>query len=536
MTDLQTADSSAPPSSRRRLDLAPGAAVVTFGAVLVVALALYLWAGQTQWFFLDEWDFLAARSLSPGELLRPHNEHWTALPIASYRVLWQAFGLNVYWPYQLVAIVSHLAVAGLLRAVMRRAGVGPWIATIIASVFALYGAGAQNILWGFQITFTWPLAFGLTHLLLSDHEGRIDRRDWLGLAAGLAAIMSSGVGVTMVVAVGIAVLLRRGVRAALFHTVPLGAIYLLWYLAYGKDARLPSSSTARQTASFVAEGMRSTLRTLGSAPGVGVLLAVVLVLGLVLAWHRLDRADVRARAAGPAGLLIGAVIALALAGYNRAWVFGSDYAASGRFIHVTAALLLPALAVSVDAIYRRWPPVGYVCLVVVLVGVPGNVLLTTRYDTESRVTLGQPQVFLATAQLARADGALREVEPFPDIGRGITVGWMVDALDQGKVPAPPDPLSAEDRAIGALRLGLLQSDRPVEAGNCAPLRTERRVQLGTNESFSMRGGQVRVRLADHPGVRTAFNPAEGSTITAVADPMDLILSSTNTAYPPQICE
>ena len=144
------------------------------------------------------------------------------MPIVVYRVLWQVVGLRSYVPYVGLAIVLHLVAAALLRVVMRRAGVRPWTATLAASVFVLFGAGAQDILWAFQITFTGALVFGLMHLLLADHDGPIDRRDWLGLGAGLLGLMCSGVAVTMVIVVGIATLLRRSWRVAALHTVPLG--------------------------------------------------------------------------------------------------------------------------------------------------------------------------------------------------------------------------------------------------------------------------------------------------------------------------
>ena len=95
---------------------------------------------------------------------------------------------------------------------MRRSQVGVWTSALAASVFALFGAGAQNLLWAFQVTFTGALVLGLVHLLLADHDGPLDRRDWLGLAAGFLGLMCSGVAVTMVFVVGVAALLRRGWR------------------------------------------------------------------------------------------------------------------------------------------------------------------------------------------------------------------------------------------------------------------------------------------------------------------------------------
>ena len=56
---------------------------------------------------------------------------------------------------------------------MRRAGVGPWIATAAASVFVLFGPGAEDIIWAFQMGFTGSVAFGLAALILVDHRGPI---------------------------------------------------------------------------------------------------------------------------------------------------------------------------------------------------------------------------------------------------------------------------------------------------------------------------------------------------------------------------
>src|ERR1700746_3482052 len=95
---------------------------------------------------------------------------------------------------------------------MRRAGVRPWIATITAGAFVFFGSGAEDILVAFQITFVGALAFGLVQLLLAAQDARRAGRDWFGLLAGLAALMCSGVGITMVAIVGAAVLLRRGLR------------------------------------------------------------------------------------------------------------------------------------------------------------------------------------------------------------------------------------------------------------------------------------------------------------------------------------
>jgi hypothetical protein len=68
------------------------------------------------------------------------------VPYLIFHGLYQVFGLNTYLPYQLVSIGTHLALATLLREAMRRAGVGPWLATIFASALALFGLGSENVI------------------------------------------------------------------------------------------------------------------------------------------------------------------------------------------------------------------------------------------------------------------------------------------------------------------------------------------------------------------------------------------------------
>ena len=52
----------------------------------------------------------------------------------------------------------------------------------------------------------------------------------------------------------------------------------------------------------------------------GFLLGVLLVVGLIVAWKPLDRAEFRRRAAMPLGLLVGALALLAITGFGRAGI------------------------------------------------------------------------------------------------------------------------------------------------------------------------------------------------------------------------
>ena len=111
------------------------------------------------------------------------------------------------------------------------------------------------------------LVLGLTHLLLADHDGPIERRDWLGLLAGLAGVLCSGLAVTMTLVVGLAALIRRGWRAALFHTAPLGLLYVVWWLAFARGEYSTANDSIDLVVRFVRDADFPRLRRDGSGAG-----------------------------------------------------------------------------------------------------------------------------------------------------------------------------------------------------------------------------------------------------------------------------
>lgn len=66
----------------------PRAAAIVFAVLVAVAGPFWAVEGRAQWFFQDEWTFLSTRDAgSLNGLLRPHNEHWTTIPVIVYRLL-----------------------------------------------------------------------------------------------------------------------------------------------------------------------------------------------------------------------------------------------------------------------------------------------------------------------------------------------------------------------------------------------------------------------------------------------------------------
>src|SRR5690242_14007210 len=94
------------------------------------ALLLTLTAGNT--FFQDSWAFFFEREgNSPGDFLRPHNEHIVVIPVAIQKLLLALFGLGSQLPEQLV-LTAMLAATAVLVFVYVRRRVGEWPALMAA--------------------------------------------------------------------------------------------------------------------------------------------------------------------------------------------------------------------------------------------------------------------------------------------------------------------------------------------------------------------------------------------------------------------
>ncbi len=506
-------------------------AVAAFVAAEIGAAIVYIVNGRRVWFFGvlgDEWDFLAARRLTLHDLLLRHGDHLVALPALVFRLMYSTFGLRSYLPYQLLSIALHLTAAALLRVIMRRAGVDPWIATAAAALFALFGAGSQDILIAFQITFSGALVLGLTQLLLADHAGPIDRRDWLGLLAGLGSLLCSDVAIVMIATVALVMVMRRRWPAAVLHAAPLAAVYIAWSRSYGRAAHLSTRSFTRS----VRTSISATFAALAQVPYLGWLIALVLVAGIAVAL----RDTIRSREpfarwsaiAAPLGLGIGAVLFAVFLGVAR---YGLDvrFAASSRYLHVFAALLLPAVAVAADALVRHSRFLSVPVLALLLVGIPGNVAKVADNIGSVKFYANQRRVVLSLAHDPLARRVPRDLHPAPSFAQPVTVGWLLDGARSGRIPSVVGPAGAA-LATERLRLSLEQLDG-LRSTACRPLRGSVVRHLDTGDSFGIEGA-VAVQKLGGSGPSSAPLPfgasllatASTHTLRAVIGPLELRLS------------
>jgi hypothetical protein len=515
------------------LDREPRLALWVFLAIEVVAFGFFLYAGRHRWFFHDEWTFLVTRDGGDlSSVLKPANEHWTTLPVLAYRVLFNVFGINSYLPYQLMSVSAHLVSAALLRIVMRRAGVSPWMSTLVATVFLFLGSGDHNILRAFQVTFVGALAFGLIQLILATHDGGLDWRDGVGIGAGLLALMCSGIGIAMVAAVGAAVLLARGWRPALLQVLPLALVYVAWWWTNAKNVA-HDPVTVRKAASFSLAAVREGFSGISQVPGIGLLLAAVTLAGLVLAWRHVGAADVRRRAAGPAGLLFGLAVFVGLTAWSRA-NFGTAFAAQSRYIYIVAALALPAVAVAFDTLVRRWAILIPFAFALLLVGVPRNLDISWNQTGAGRGEASSKDVYLAFAQLPEAAGADDWIRPDPNLAPALTLGWLRAGISTGRVPAP-ESSSPDVIAEARFRLSLQMTPISKRLTDCIPVEKDQTVHLEQGQAVGIRN-TVRVADSGAEGVPPlVFRGGTGSRLLAYRGPLDLIVKSGDAALPAELC-
>ncbi|MFN2556708.1 MAG: hypothetical protein ABR592_07515 [Nitriliruptorales bacterium] len=415
-----------------------GVHLLTLAAGLVALVAI----SQDQWFISDEWDFLADRPLDDlRALFIPHNEHWSTLPIVVYRLLYAVVGLHSYLPYLLVGFLVHLGNAHLLWRLQRRAGADVWIATATSGVFAVFGAGAENLLTAFGLTFNTSVLAGLAQILLIDHGARFNRRDALGFGCALVGLLSSGITVAMVAVAGMTALLRRGWRAALLTVGPPAVVYVIWlaiigHLGLGAHR---GSVDVWNIPVFVWRGVTKTVDTSLGLPGAG---AITLI---GLAWWALrHRGELRGRAAAPTACALGTVAFFVLAGIGRAGM-SAQQAESSRYLYIAGALLIPLVGVALSDLARH-PRLARAGVLVVLAVVAANGwrLMTYRAQVEAAAEQQLRRIILAASRLDVPAPELLTLIPEPRFSPNLGYTELLTMRREGKLPPDDDATRADE--------------------------------------------------------------------------------------------
>jgi hypothetical protein len=323
---------SAPWYRPARWDAGEGAlwaALVTL-AIGTAAVVAHLGRGTT--FFFDEWDWVQTRRTGiVGPLLRPHNGHLLAVPVAIYRILFAIVGLRHYAVFRATAIGFELLCV-LLVVILIRHEVPRVLVLVAAAALLLYGPGWQDLLWPLQIAYTACLAGGLAAIVFLRRSDRLG--DALATLFLALCVASSGLGLPILAGAAAMLLVARQWRRLWVIAVP-AVMYGIWYLHYGQSevhlANLPKLPAYMSTTSGATVGGLLGLQTDYGRFFCGVLVTLLFV------------AIIRRRQVPPA-LVFGVVSATAMwaaLGLARGQL---DEPSSSRYLYPGAILVVLAAA------------------------------------------------------------------------------------------------------------------------------------------------------------------------------------------------
>ncbi len=543
---------------------------IAFAVSLVVAFVVFEWYGRRFWFFGDEWAFLTRDRLVTGNadafvraLVRPHNEHWSTLPRLWYWLAEDVFGLRSYTPYLTAVVVLHLIVAVLLWVLLRRLGINAWIAAGAGAMMALFGPGAENIFWGFQVGFVGSALFGIAAILLADHTGGQRGRDVGAVACGLAALLCSGIGVPFVVALGVSVLFRRGWRPAIAVVLPLAVVFLAWYVAFGRanEANTVPRAGPSQWLPYIFVQATNALESITQIPMIG---GVILV--FVLIWVGCNvRTDflVHSKRAPVYGLLAGGVLLSLTTALGRASL-GVDQARSSRYVYLLAVVLIPVLALMLDSLLRRDRRAAVPIAIFVSIAVVGSFTAIPRYAfSQGLVVTGQKnQIMAAASDELMVQFAPDWYVPAPELSFGLSMQQVRAWQIAGELPAwVADPANRDAvRAAALVGVSVVDAAGPIDGARIRGTSVARsnttegclslvarepdatvRVAIGT-----VGGAVVSVGSGDVGGARVDFDqdrkhpvpivvPGGQSVLVTAAAPAELVLRLVRTGAAVTIC-
>lgn len=473
---------------------------------LVLGAVVLAWLGRNQWFFADDWEFIADRGLTGHPALGlfvPHTQHWTTGPIIIWRGLLNVFGLHSYIPFLLTAIAVHLVVVHLIWRVAGRAHVGDWTRTAGAALFMVAASNGTNAMWAFQITLNGTIAIGLGILLLVESNSPMSRpRFGAVIALSLVMVTFSSIAIPMMIAVGVLVLIRHGWRQAMICVLPAAVAFGSWYMVIGRKP-LPGNSNVGIRLKLSGSLLEPATRFLGHGVAVsigapyflGVVVSMVLLIGLI-AWSVSKRRILVGRAAGATSAALAGIVFFALAAVGRATSV-QDAPTQPRYLYVAGALLLPLVMVCLDSfvrpLVRRWRIVGPLLLVGVAVLGYANVakLRHIAHHQSAIEQILRSRILDAASQIRTGEPYIAGSTPEPQFTIDLQMDELAKLVSQGWVPATP----------------------PYSKAEVPEVRIQDQIGLGTHPEFDGAGS---VNVIRHPGIE----------VTATGDTCDEITKTT----------
>ncbi|OLB90167.1 MAG: hypothetical protein AUI15_25205 [Actinobacteria bacterium 13_2_20CM_2_66_6] len=414
------------------------ARIIVAAGAAIAALAILLLSRNFNFYF-DEWDFIvAAPDWTWLSFLQPHNEHPVVIPKLIYAALLNTFGLHAYWPYMAVLLALHATNAFLLFELVRRRS-GDLIGVAAAALMLVLGAGWENLLWAFQMTFVGSVTCGLGALLALQ---RLSGQRGIAAVVALttASILFSGIGLFFAVAVAAQMAIDKARRRDLVWLAPIAVALVIWYVTLGRTGTPtnPPPSVLNLTIApvYVLWGLGAAVAALIGEGGWWSAVALVPALAAVgWSWWR-RTPDAFALAIATAMLSLYAVTALTRG------QFGYDQAASGRYVYEGAIFWLLLLSDAAAALPWRgtWRPVLAAC---VFLACFNSAALLFEYGTAKTVQMQREGADLQALNSLRGDPCLKpsgyaDALVMPQVN---SPALYYRAVDKYGDPAPKGPVT-----------------------------------------------------------------------------------------------
>lgn len=516
---------------RGRLPLVTTVLIVLTGSMFLLLQARHLW------FFGDDWMFLLERDLSQrpvDDLMRPHNDHWSLVPILLYRALFSVVGLEHFLVFAMLPIMAHAVVCLLLFLILRRCGVHPWVAVGVTTVMVFLGAGAENLLWAFQVGMVGSAAFGLAALLVS--TGSSGRRSlalvWL---LSILSLMTASTAIPMLIWLGTFTLLRDGLRRALVLTVPPMVVYAAWFLVWGNEADTGIAKAPLADVLPIAwRGLSVTWDNMTAFTGAGSIIVIGLLAASVALHPDTDR-----RTLALSGW-VAAVAAYVMFAYSRG-SFGPDAATPSRYAYLGALLTLPSLALVLDVARHRlrarvvesWLTVA---VVLGLLVVPGVFAMIDFRVAREAMTPDLRERVIAASQLARSGQPLLREQIDPVWNATISATELRPNAVSDALPDGPVSPRARLTASAALQVGAAATSFGLPAAKASFVATETTPSGDCVIGLGAAGSVLEIPSGDHGAqVRFILSGTDRTTarlragnVTSV--PVELVVGDTTEVY------
>ncbi|MFK4836163.1 hypothetical protein ACI3KY_10580 [Microbacterium sp. ZW T2_14] len=439
-------------------------ATIAHYASLVVGFATVAFIARTQWFFYDEWRFM----WEPAETLwGGHAGHWSTVPVLVWMALQAVFGLSSYWPFLLLEILTHVIAAHLLWRLLNRVGSARWVSTGLVAVFLVLGAGAENLLWGFQFGYIGAIACGLGAVLIALRPGL-----GVGGVAGVTALLlvgaaTSGTALPLFVPVALVVWRMHGWRKLMITVgVPMLA-YLSWYFAIaGPNGNAYLRATGAEillVPQYMGFMFVEGLGRIIPLPYIGAVIVALIGLWTLRSLGRKLTAELLAAI----GMVGAGVVFAAMTGYSR-WGTSLASASSNRYVYFLFVALAAAVALMVTrAIAASDARLLLALGLVAFVGIYNlGTLVTTARSDAVRENFGH-QAISAGIALAEEFPSQIDLEASPE---PVYVTPSISALQtlHERDGLPVIEFSDEARLTALVNLGVTVA-RADEPARCTPV-------------------------------------------------------------------